>query len=74
MESMTMTCVCTEEVSSIVLIPSTGNIVFNTTTTTVLDNGTEVGTESTSTTVALPDALLAEVMALNITKDPRMAR
>lgn len=71
---MKMTCVCTEEVASIVLIPSTGEMVFTTTTTTVLDNGTEVGSESNSTTVDLPDALLAEVMALNVTKDLRMAR
>ena len=69
---MKMTCVCTEEVASIVLIPSTGEMVFTTTTTTVLDNGTEVGSESNSTTVDLPDALLAEVMALNVTKDLRM--
>lgn len=69
---MKMTCVCTDEVVSIVLIPSTGKVIFNTTTTTVLDNGTEVGSESNSTTVDLPDALLAEVMALNVTKDLRM--
>jgi hypothetical protein len=69
---MKMTCVCTDEVVSIVLIPSTGKVIFNTRTTTVLDNGTEVGSESTSATADLPDALLAEVMALEVTEDPRM--
>ena len=63
---MQMTCVCTDEVVSIVLIPSSSKAVFNVTTTTVLDNGTEVGSESTSATVALPDGLLAQVMALNV--------
>lgn len=63
---MQMTCVCTDEVVSIVLIPSSSKVVFNVTTTTVLDNGTEVGSESTSATVALPDGLLAQVMALNV--------
>lgn len=63
---MKMTCECTDEVVNIVLIPSTGKAIFNTTTTTVLDNGTEVGSESNSTTVDLPDELMAEVMALNI--------
>jgi hypothetical protein len=51
---------------SIVIIPSTGKVVYNTTTTTVLDNGTEVGSESTSTTVDIPDALLAQVVALKV--------
>jgi hypothetical protein len=69
---MKMTCVCTDEVVSIVLMPTTGKVIFNTRTTTVLDNGTEVGSESTSATVDLPDAILAEVMALNVTKEPRM--
>ena len=63
---MQMTCVCTDEMVSIVIIPSTGKVVYNTTTTTVLDNGTEVGSTSTSTAVDLPDALLAQVMALNV--------
>jgi len=67
---MQMTCVCTDEVVSIVLIPSSSKVVFNVTTTTVLENGTEVGSESTSATVALPDGLLAQVLALNVTKDP----
>ena len=71
---MKMTCICTEEVASIVLIPSTGEMVFTTITTIVLDDGTEVGSQSTSATVALPDALLAQVIALNVTKEPRMAR
>ena len=71
---MKMTCTCTDEVVSIVLIPSTGKVIFNVTTTTVLDDGTEVGSQSTSATVALPDALLAQVIALNVTKEPRMAR
>mgnify|MGYP006106996433 CR=1 FL=1 len=63
---MQMTCVCTDEMVSIVIIPSTGKVVYNTTTTTVLDNGTEVGSESTSTTVDIPDALLAQVVALKV--------
>jgi len=77
---MKMTCICTDEVVSIVLIPPTeasadgnrealgsrGKIVFNVTTTTVLDDGTEVGSQSTPNTVDLPDTLLAQVLALNV--------
>ena len=63
---MQMTCTCTESMVNIVLIPSSSKVIFNTVTTTVLDNGTEVGSESNSTTVDLPDALLAQVVALNV--------
>ena len=65
---MKMTCICTEEVVSIVLIPSTGEMVFTTITTIVLDDGTAVGSQSEATAVDLPDTLPAEVMALNVTK------
>jgi hypothetical protein len=66
MNTMTMTCVCTEEVSSIVLIPSSSKIVFGITTNTVLDSGVELSSESKSVTVELPAALLEEVLALNV--------
>jgi len=69
---MKMTCECTDTVVSIVLMPTTGKLVFNVNTTTVLDNGTKVGSESNSNTVDLPDALLSEVIALNVPKDPSM--
>jgi hypothetical protein len=65
---MEITCICTEEVASIVLIPSTGEMVFTTITTIVLDDGTAVGSQSEAKAVDLPDTLLAEVMALNVTK------
>ena len=61
---MDMTCVCTEAVASIVLVPSHSKLIFNVTTTTVLDNGTELIPESKTEEVVLPPTLLAEVLAL----------
>ena len=66
MESMTMTCVCTEEVSSIVLIPLDNRAIFNVTTYRVLDDGTELSSETKSETVALTAEVLAAAMALNV--------
>jgi hypothetical protein len=66
MTTTTMTCVSTEEVSSIVLIPSTSKLVFGITTNTVLESGVELASESKSVTVELPAALLQEVLALNV--------
>ena len=62
---MTMTCVCTEVVSSILLMPSSNRAIFNVTTHRVLDDGTEIPSETESKTVALTDEVLAAVMALN---------
>ena len=64
MNTMSMTCVCTTEVSSIVLIPSSSRVVFTVTTKTVLDNGVELSPESESVTVELTAELLESVMAL----------
>jgi hypothetical protein len=69
---MKMTCECTDKVVSIVLMPTTGKLIFNVTTTTTLDDGTRVGSESHSNTVDLPDALLSEVIALNVIEEPSM--
>ena len=69
MESMTMTCVCTEELSSIVLIPASSKAIFNVTTHRVLDDGTELTSESTSVTEVLTDEALAAVMALSTAPD-----
>ena len=66
MTTHTLTCVCTEEVSSIVLIPSSSKLVFAVTTNRVLSNGVELSPSTESVTVALPAALLAEVLALNV--------
>jgi len=67
MRSMTMTCVCTEEVSSIVLIPSTNSVIFNVSTHRVLDDGTELSSDISKTeTVALTAEVLAAVLALNV--------
>ena len=66
MEAMTMTCVCTEEVSSIALVPSDNIAIFNITTHRVLDDGTELASETKSVTVALTDEVLAAVLALNV--------
>tara|TARA_R110000765_G_scaffold77680_1_gene152717 strand:- start:1466 stop:1681 length:216 start_codon:yes stop_codon:yes gene_type:complete len=70
MTPMTMTCVCTEEVSSIVLIPSSSKAIFNVTTHRTLDDGTELSPETESVTVELPAALLEEVLALNVAPMP----
>ena len=64
MESKTMTCVCTEEVSSIVLIPSDDRAIFNVTTHRVLEDGTELASETKSETEVLTAEALAAVMAL----------
>jgi len=64
MTTMNMTCVCTTEVTSIVLIPSSSKVVFAMTTTTVLENGVELSPTTESVTVALTAELLASVMAL----------
>jgi len=63
---ITMTCVCRTEVSSIVLIPSSSEVIFTVTTTTVLDNGVELRPDFERVTVELPAALLEEVLALNV--------
>ena len=70
MNTMTMTCVCTEEVYSIVLLPNSSKVIFNTSTNTVLENGVELAAESKSVTVELPAALLKEVLALNVAPMP----
>jgi hypothetical protein len=70
---MKMTCECTEEVSGIVLIPLDNRAIFNVTTHRVLDDGTKLSPENKTETVEIPDELLKQVMALNVTKDPRMA-
>ena len=64
MTPMTMTCVCTEEVTSIVLIPSGSRVIFNVTTYRTLDDGTELASETKSETVDLTAEVLESVMAL----------
>ena len=66
MKSVTMACTCTEEVSSIVLVPSNNRAVFNVTTRRVLADGTELTSETKAETVALTAEVLAAVMALNV--------
>ena len=63
---MTMSCECTESVTSIVVIPSTNTVVFNVQTATVLSDGTALSPTSETTTVELAadSKLLAELLAL----------
>ena len=67
MDNMTMSCVCTSEVVSITLLVSQNTAIFNTRTTTVLSDGTELPTTSKSDTVVLPEGseILADLLALD---------
>jgi len=67
METMTMSCSCTSEVVSITLLVSQNTAIFNTRTTTVLSDGTELPTTSKSDTVVLPEGstVLADLLALD---------
>ena len=69
MDSTTMTCACTEEVSSIVLMPTSSKAIFNVTTYRVLDDGTELSPETESETEVLTPEVLAAVLALRTTPD-----
>ena len=64
METMKMTCVCTEEVVSIVLLPNSSKVIFNISTTTVLDNGVELSPSSESVSADLTGELLKGVLSL----------
>ena len=64
METMKMTCECTEEVVSIVLLPNSSKVIFNISTTTVLANGVELMPESKSVTAELTGELLEGVLSL----------
>ena len=67
MDNMTMSCVCTSEVVSITLLVSQNTAIFNTRTTTVLSDGTELPATSKSDTVVLPEGstVLADLLALD---------
>ena len=64
---MTMTCVCTEEVSSVTLILKSNQAIFSTTTHRVLDDGTELHSEAKTEHVELTAEVIAAVMALKPT-------
>jgi hypothetical protein len=64
MNDMPMTCVCTEEVSSVVLIPSSGQAIFNISKTTTLDNGVELPSGSETVSVDVPADMQKALLAL----------
>jgi 2-keto-4-pentenoate hydratase/2-oxohepta-3-ene-1,7-dioic acid hydratase in catechol pathway len=64
MNDMTMTCVCTEEVSSVVLIPSSGQAIFNISKTATLENGDVLSSGSETVSVAVPSDMQAALLAL----------
>ena len=64
MNTMTMTCVCTEEVSSVVLMPSSGQAIFNISKITTLDNGDVLSSGSETVSVAVPSDMQAALLAL----------
>ena len=70
MNKTTMTCNQEEEVSSIVLIPSSGTLIFNVTTTTTLEDGDELSPSSVTLSTDAPAKLLAELLRLMPTEAP----
>jgi len=71
MTTMNMTCVCTTEVTSIVLMPSTSRGIVTSTTTTTLSNGEVLGGETSSVDFSLPkdSTIVADIIALAFAGD-----
>ena len=66
MDTVEMTCVCTTEVLSIVLIPSSNKVVVNSTTTTTLSTGVVLPGDSSTVQFAIPEGstMVADILAL----------